>query len=173
MADDDRDEHQDPPRADADPAEHGRGHEHPHLDHLKHEVEEEVEQARHRAHEARLRLQEAAIEAELASGKREETVEQARAGVVKRLVRMGIGFFLLFAGLLMMVLPGPGLLVIAIGLGILARDVAWAERLLERVRRRLPQDEEGGVSKPVIATSVVIALAAVAGSIYLTFNSPF
>ncbi|OWY62840.1 hypothetical protein B7486_56280, partial [cyanobacterium TDX16] len=62
---------------------------------------------------------------------------------------------------------------IAIGLGILSRDVAWAERLLERVRERLPQDEEGGVSKPVIATSVVIALAAVAGSIYISVNPPW
>ncbi|OWY62199.1 hypothetical protein B7486_59725, partial [cyanobacterium TDX16] len=62
-------------------------HEHPQLDHLKHEVEEEVELARRRAHDARLRLEQAAIEAELASGKREETLEEARAGVVKRLVR--------------------------------------------------------------------------------------
>jgi hypothetical protein len=165
VADDDRDPDQ---------------HEHPHLDHLrdevhhlKEEVDEEIVEARTRAQQARSRVGSAAIEAELATGKREETAEEARAGVIKRLVRMSIGSFLLFAGLLMMVLPGPGLLVIAIGLGILARDVAWAERLLERVRKRLPQDEEGGVSKPVIATSVVIALAAIAGSIYLTFNSPF
>jgi uncharacterized protein (TIGR02611 family) len=32
----------------------------------------------------------------------------------------------------MLVLPGPGLLVIAIGLGILALEFVWAERLLER-----------------------------------------
>jgi len=150
-------------------AEHPEDHPH----HLKDELEEELHQARSRAHQARLRVQEAAIQAELATGKKEESREEARAGVIKRTIRMGVGFAVLFAGLLMMVLPGPGLLVIAIGLGILSRDVAWAERLLERVRERLPQDEEGGVSKPVIATSVVIALAAVAGSIFLTFNPPW
>jgi hypothetical protein len=162
VADDDRDD----PSADPSSPEH---HEH----HLREELEAEAARARARAHEARLRLREAALEAEMETGKREETVEQARAGVIKRIIRMSIGGFLLFAGLLMMVLPGPGLLVIAIGLGILARDVAWAERLLERVRERLPQDEEGGVSKPVIATSVMIALAAIAGSIYVTFNPPW
>ena len=143
------------------------------LHHLKEEVEEELHEARTRAHDARLRVRDAAIGAELATGKHEETIEEARAGVIKRTIRMGIGSFVLFAGLLMLILPGPGLLVIAIGLGILARDVAWAERLLERVRKRLPQDEEGDVSKPVIATSVVVALAAVAGSIWISFNPPW
>jgi uncharacterized protein (TIGR02611 family) len=152
------------------PDEESRHHLKDEVEHLKEEVEEELHEARSRAHDARLRVREAAIGAELATGKREETVEEARAGVIKRTVRIGIGSFVLLAGLLMMVLPGPGLLVIAIGLGILSRDVAWAERLLERIRHRLPQDEEGAVSKPVIATSVVIALAAVAGSIWFMFR---
>ena len=42
------------------------------------------------------------------------------------------GFLVVLAGLAMLVLPGPGLLVIAIGLGILALEFVWAERLLER-----------------------------------------
>jgi hypothetical protein len=36
------------------------------------------------------------------------------------------------AGLAMLVLPGPGLLVTAIGLGLLALEFEWAERLLVR-----------------------------------------
>ena len=68
----------------------------------------------------------------------------------------------------MLVLPGPGWLMIALGLGILARDVAWAERALERVRRRLPTDGEGKLSRATIATMVVIALATTAGTLWWT-----
>jgi uncharacterized protein (TIGR02611 family) len=42
------------------------------------------------------------------------------------------GFVVLLAGLAMIPLPGPGLLVTAVGLAILALEFAWAERLLER-----------------------------------------
>jgi len=41
------------------------------------------------------------------------------------------------AGLALLVLPGPGLLVIALGLAILALEFAWARRLLLKVRARL------------------------------------
>lgn len=42
------------------------------------------------------------------------------------------GFALLGAGLAMLVLPGPGLLVLALGLAVLALEFAWAETLLQR-----------------------------------------
>ena len=47
------------------------------------------------------------------------------------------GAGVLFAGIVMLVLPGPGLLVIGIGLGMLALEFAWAEHLLSRVAARL------------------------------------
>ena len=53
--------------------------------------------------------------------------------------RAGIGLAgsaLLIAGGAMLLLPGPGLLVIAAGLALLATEFVWAERQLERVRRR-------------------------------------
>lgn len=111
-------------------------------------------------------LRDAAIEAEFETGRREETVEEARASVHVRVARMTAGSVLLVAGVLMLVLPGPGWLAIAGGLAILAKDVAWAERALERVRKRLPADEDGSVSTPVIVLSVVFALVAVAGSVW-------
>jgi uncharacterized protein (TIGR02611 family) len=54
-----------------------------------------------------------------------------------RIVRIGVatfGFLVVLAGLVMSVplVPGPGILVVAIGLTILALEFAWAERLLER-----------------------------------------
>jgi uncharacterized protein (TIGR02611 family) len=42
------------------------------------------------------------------------------------------GFVVVLVGLAMIPLPGPGLLVIAAGLAVLALEFAWAERLLER-----------------------------------------
>ena len=42
------------------------------------------------------------------------------------------GLAVLFAGLAMLVLPGPGILVVLLGLAILATEFAWAERMLDR-----------------------------------------
>ena len=42
------------------------------------------------------------------------------------------GFLVLIAGLLMLVLPGPALIVIPLGLALLSLEFVWAEGLLER-----------------------------------------
>lgn len=55
---------------------------------------------------------------------------------VKRLVVLAVGIAFVGAGLAMLVLPGPGILVSVIGLLILATEFAWAERALDRVRGR-------------------------------------
>lgn len=44
------------------------------------------------------------------------------------------GFVLMFGGVAMLVLPGPGFLVILAGLGLLAREFVWAERALHRAK---------------------------------------
>lgn len=82
---------------------------------------------------------------------------------------MTVGSLLLFAGVCMLVLPGPGWLAIAGGLAVLSKDVAWADRALERVRHRLPADEDGSVSTPVIVLSVLVALGAVSLSTWWYF----
>lgn len=56
---------------------------------------------------------------------------------VARVVRTVGGVLLLLAGAAMLVLPGPGLLVIAAGLALLAVDYHWAKRLLVRTRQRI------------------------------------
>jgi hypothetical protein len=43
---------------------------------------------------------------------------------------------MLAAGVAMLVLPGPGLAVIALGLAVLATEYDWAARLLAGVRQR-------------------------------------
>lgn len=52
----------------------------------------------------------------------------------KRIVRVVVGFTVLALGVLMLVLPGPGWLTIALALAILAAEFAWAKRLLDRLK---------------------------------------
>ncbi len=52
----------------------------------------------------------------------------------KRLAKIGGGFLLLVAGALMLVLPGPGLVAIGLGLALLASEFAWARELLHRLK---------------------------------------
>ena len=115
------------------------------------------------------RFEEAAIEAELETGYREETREKARRGVVTRLFRIALGSLITVFGVILIPLPGPGLLVVAIGLAVLSRDVAWADRLLQIVRRRLPSDSDGRLPRSRIATMVVLALAGIALSVWVVF----
>ena len=84
-----------------------------------------------------------------------------------RLLRIGFtffGFLVVLAGVAMLVLPGPGLLVIAIGLGILALEFAWAERLLERTVDRMEQaaDTVKEASRP---QQLLLAAVAAAGAV--------
>ncbi len=118
----------------------------------------------------RERLVEAAIGAELATGKREETTEEARRHVLIRLGRMAAGAALVLLGIAMTVLPGPGLLTVAAGLLLLSRDFPWAARMLERVRARLPQDEHGQTHRGVIVVSIAIAALSVVGSVAMLLS---
>ena len=45
-----------------------------------------------------------------------------------------IGMSLLVVGVAMLVLPGSGIVVILIALGLLATEFAWAEALLQRAK---------------------------------------
>ena len=50
----------------------------------------------------------------------------------KRLAVFLVGTAIVGAGLAMLVLPGPGLLIIIVGLAVLATEFVWAERALDR-----------------------------------------
>lgn len=110
-----------------------------------------------------------AIEAEFETGRHEESVAQAKRHILIRIGRMTLGVVVLVAGLLMLPLPGPGLVTIAAGLALLASDVPYARKLLERVRKRLPADAEGNVSRPVVIGGLVISVITVSFSIWWTF----
>jgi tellurite resistance protein TerC len=55
----------------------------------------------------------------------------------KRLITAVIGFTVLIAGVAMIVLPGPAVVVIPAGLAILASEFVWARRLLKKAREKL------------------------------------
>jgi uncharacterized protein (TIGR02611 family) len=57
------------------------------------------------------------------------------------------GFALLIVGAIMMVTPGPGLLVIITGLAILATQYAWAERALDAAKTRAAKAKDATLRK--------------------------
>ena len=56
---------------------------------------------------------------------------------VKRLIVAVIGFTVLAIGIAMVVLPGPAILVIPLGLFILGTEFVWAKRFLEKIKDKL------------------------------------
>lgn len=67
-----------------------------------------------------------------------KTLKQA-----KRLVVIMIGFTILLAGIAMVVLPGPAVVVIPVGLAILATEFIWARKLLDSVKDRVERMRKG------------------------------
>jgi uncharacterized protein (TIGR02611 family) len=114
-------------------------------------------------------LKEAAIQAEYATGRHEETEEEAKRHVIVRVGTIIVGFIVLFGGLAMMVLPGPGILGIIAGLGILSRELTWAERLLEAAKEKARVDELKEQPRGVKVGAWMITIGAVAGSLWYLF----
>jgi len=54
---------------------------------------------------------------------------------LRRVIVAVIGVTVLMIGVAMIILPGPAMVVIPLGLGILAIEFAWARRMLERLKR--------------------------------------
>lgn len=99
-------------------------------------------------------IAEAATEAEMLTGHREETEAQARAGVARRVLRAFGGFVVIGVGIALLPLPGPGWVIIIVGLAML--PFAWAERTIVQIRRRIPGiPEEGSVP---LSTWIIMGL---------------
>ncbi len=60
----------------------------------------------------------------------------------KRVAVTIAGFVVLLAGVALLVLPGPGWLLIFIGLGILSTEYVWARRLLMAAKRKAEQAKD-------------------------------
>lgn len=93
------------------------------------------------ASSARERFSDAAYAAEYATGDREKTERSARRNVVARMAVIVVGAVVTLGGLAMLVLPGPGIVIVFVGLGILAQELPWAERLLSFAKRKAQVDK--------------------------------
>ena len=91
---------------------------------------------------------------------------------IKRLIVLVVGVALLGAGLAMLVLPGPGFLVVVAGLAVLATEFAWAERALDRTRStatvattKLTASRTGRATFALSAIALIVGGAAVVAAL--------
>ena len=87
-------------------------------------------------------------------------------GLAKRVVCGVAGGLLLLVGIALLVLPGPGLLLVLAGLLVLANGFPAAQRFVDPVEKRAMQAAEDSVSSPLrmvfsIGTGVVLITAGV------------
>jgi hypothetical protein len=85
---------------------------------------------------------------------------------VKRATIALVGSVVLLVGVALLVLPGPGLLLVLAGLVILASEFPALERHVDPVRDRAMKAAEDSVSSPIrIAGSVLCGLALIAAGV--------
>ncbi len=110
------------------------------------------------------RLRAAAREAEVLTGRHEETEEEIRQSLMLRAARIVGGFTIVLLGIAALPLPGPGWLLIIVGLSLL--PYAWAERTIRLIRRRIPGiPEEGRIPARQWATMGALVVATTAGAL--------
>jgi len=56
---------------------------------------------------------------------------------IRRFIILVVGSTVLLIGIIMFITPGPAVIVIPLGLGILALEFAWARRLLKKAKARI------------------------------------
>lgn len=84
----------------------------------------------------------------------------------KRIIVAVVGAVLIVAGIAALVLPGPGLLLILVGLIVLATEFEWAERRVDYMRGKALGAAATGVETwPRIVFSTLSALAVVAAGV--------
>lgn len=85
---------------------------------------------------------------------------------VKRATIAVVGAIVLLVGVALLVLPGPGLLLVLAGLVILASEFPALERHVDPVRDRAMKAAEDSVSSPLrIAGSVIVGLGLITAGV--------
>ena len=86
-------------------------------------------------------------------GRRFQDLHERRAhrGKKRKPLMVGFGIVLILAGALMLIAPGPGLLAIAVGIGIIAQELPAVARTLDalelRVRGKSHDQPVSGIRK--------------------------
>jgi len=68
-----------------------------------------------------------------------------------------IAFTVVLGGLALVPLPGPGWAIVFIGLGMLALEFEWAERLMEKILNRLEAAQESAKNATPLQKALGIA----------------
>ena len=63
------------------------------------------------------------------------------------MIKIVFGFTLLVAGVAMLVLPGPGIVVIALALAILSAEFVWARKLSDRLKESVQKGKDAIIQK--------------------------
>jgi drug/metabolite transporter (DMT)-like permease len=85
---------------------------------------------------------------------------------VKRVTKTVVGSVLLLVGVALLVLPGPGLLLVLAGLLMLASEFPKLEKYVDPVQERAMKAAEDSVRTPLrIAWSVLVGLALIAAGV--------
>jgi len=90
--------------------------------------------------------------------------------LVERVAFVVAGFTVLFAGVAMMVLPGPAFVVIPVGLAMLSLEFAWAARLLDVAlvqaeKAQAAAKETTKTQRILVAVATALAVAAVVAAV--------
>ena len=81
------------------------------------------------------------------------------------------GWVLVLAGIVALILPGPGLLLLLAGLVVLSQEYEWAERRVEPVKKKAVDVARAGVSTfPRIVLSALGAVAVAAVGVLWTLD---
>lgn len=91
----------------------------------------------------------------------------ARAVAVKALITVG-GPLVVLAGVAMLVLPGPGLVVIALGFALLALEYAWARTALAWIGQGLARAKRAALPKDASPLRRLTGLVGTAGFLLAT-----
>lgn len=87
-------------------------------------------------------------------------------GLARRILVTVAGVALCVAGVGLLILPGPGLLLLLGGLVLLANEYPWARRMTGPVRRQAIRSAEQSVASPLrISATALCGLALVAAGI--------
>ena len=104
----------------------------------------------------------------LVEGLAEKRERHHQRNLVYRVAVVVTGVVVVLAGLAMLVLPGPAIVVIPIGLGLLALEFVWAEHLLDRVAQGADLALGWRPPKKALIAGAVVVVAAVAAILMLT-----
>jgi uncharacterized protein (TIGR02611 family) len=107
--------------------------------------------------------------AEKLARRRDRHLQRGRA---YRIAFMIAAFLVVAIGLALVPLPGPGWAIVFVGLGMLALEFAWAERMMEKILNRLEGAQEAAANaspaqKAMGVAATVLGIAACAAAAIL------